>query len=44
MPEERDKVVLEHHSNLTPDKENHRHNLLGENWDAPIVLPHRFSF
>lgn len=37
-PEERDKVVLEHHSNLTPDKETRRYNLLAENWDAPIVF------
>ena len=35
---ERDKVVLEHHSSLTPDKETRRHNLLAENWDAPIVF------
>ena len=31
-------VVLEHHSNLTPDKETQRQNLLAENWDAPIVF------
>lgn len=43
-PEERDKVVLEHHSNLTPEKETHRHNLLGENWDAPIVFTTQVQF
>lgn len=32
------KVVLEHHSNLTPDEETRRQNLLSENWDAPIVF------
>ncbi|GAB4427445.1 MAG: hypothetical protein Kow002_16460 [Anaerolineales bacterium] len=43
-PEERDKVVLEHHSNLTPDKETRRHNLLAENWDAPIVFTTQVQF
>lgn len=32
------KIVLEHHSNLTPDKETSRQKLLSENWDAPIVF------
>jgi CRISPR-associated endonuclease/helicase Cas3 len=31
-------VVLEHHSNLLPDKETARQKVLSENWDAPIVL------
>lgn len=44
MPEERDKVVLEHHSNLTPDKETRRNNLLAENWDAPIVFTTQVQF
>lgn len=30
-------VVLEHHSNLTPDKQNWRSKMLSENWDAPVV-------
>ncbi len=33
-----DKIVLEHHSNLTPEEETKRQNLLSENWDAPIVF------
>jgi CRISPR-associated endonuclease/helicase Cas3 len=33
-----DLIVLEHHSNLTPEKETRRQNLLTENWDAPIVF------
>ena len=33
-----DRVVLEHHSNLTPEEETKRQNLLSENWDAPIVF------
>jgi len=32
------RVVLEHHSNLTPDEENYRQKLLSEDWDAPIVF------
>lgn len=32
------KIVLEHHSNLTPEEENDTQKLLSENWDAPIVL------
>lgn len=30
-------VVLEHHSNLTPDKQSWRSKMLSENWDAPVV-------
>lgn len=30
-------LVLEHHSNLTPDKETTAQRLMAENWDAPIV-------
>lgn len=33
-----DRVVLEHHSNLMPDKETARQKVLSENWDAPVVL------
>ncbi|GBD95149.1 helicase Cas3 [bacterium BMS3Abin06] len=32
------RVVLEHHSNLLPDKESARQKVLSENWDAPVVL------
>ena len=32
------RVVLEHHSNILPDKESARQKVLSENWDAPIVL------
>ncbi len=38
------KVVLEHHSNLTPDEESRRQNLLSENWDAPIVFTTQVQF
>ncbi len=30
--------VLEHHSNIDPDKENSASNLATENWDAPIIV------
>jgi CRISPR-associated endonuclease/helicase Cas3 len=30
--------VVEHHSNLDPDSENHRNRLAKENWDAPIIV------
>ncbi|MGD0153037.1 MAG: CRISPR-associated helicase Cas3' [Thermacetogeniaceae bacterium] len=30
-------IVLEHHSNLTPESENARQKLLSENWDMPVV-------
>ena len=39
-----DTVVLEHHSNLTPEKETRRHNLLAEDWDAPIVFTTQVQF
>ena len=31
-------VVLEHHSNLDPDKETTKSKLVSENWNAPIVV------
>ena len=31
-------VVLEHHSNIDPDKETTKSKLASENWDAPIVV------
>ena len=33
-----DGAVLEHHSNLDPDRETHKSRLATENWDAPIVV------
>jgi CRISPR-associated endonuclease/helicase Cas3 len=30
--------VVEHHSNLDPDKEDSRSRLASENWDAPIIV------
>lgn len=37
-------VVLEHHSNLTPEEETYRQKLLAQNWDAPIVFTTQVQF
>jgi len=37
-------VVLEHHSNLTPEEENTRQKLLTENWDAPVIFTTMVQF
>lgn len=31
-------AVLEHHSNMDPDHEDHKNRLATENWDAPIIV------
>lgn len=31
-------AVIEHHSNLNPDRETERSRLASENWDAPIIV------
>lgn len=31
-------VVLEHHSNLTPENQTWRGKILSENWDAPVIF------
>lgn len=36
-PNEQGNIVLEHHSNLEPEKTGWKNKLLAENWDAPIV-------
>lgn len=45
-PEELDagRVVLEHHSNLTPEEQTWRNKLLSENWDAPVVFTTMVQF
>lgn len=37
-------VILEHHSNLTDDKETWRGKILSENWDAPVVFTTNVQF
>lgn len=39
-----DQVVLEHHSNLTPEEETKRQGVLSENWDSPIVFTTQVQF
>lgn len=38
-----DENVIEHHSNLDPDKEDSRSRLATENWDAPSSSPPTYS-
>lgn len=35
--EDRGRIVLEHHSNLTPEEQGWKEKILTENWDAPVV-------
>jgi CRISPR-associated endonuclease/helicase Cas3 len=39
-----DEAVIEHHSNLDPDTENHLNRLASENWDAPIIVTTTVQF
>jgi CRISPR-associated endonuclease/helicase Cas3 len=39
-----DDAVIEHHSNLDPDKETRRSILASENWDAPIIVTTNVQF
>jgi len=34
---EQGSVVLEHHSNITPEEQTWKSKILSENWDAPVV-------
>jgi CRISPR-associated endonuclease/helicase Cas3 len=40
----RSTVVLEHHSNIAPEKQNWREKILTESWDAPIVFTTMVQF
>lgn len=37
-------VILEHHSNLTPEEQSWRGKILAENWDAPIIFTTNVQF
>lgn len=37
-------IVLEHHANLTPERDTWQSKLLSENWDAPIVYTTAVQF
>lgn len=41
---ETDPVVLQHHSNLSPENETTRSRLAAENWDAPLVVTTAVQF
>jgi CRISPR-associated endonuclease/helicase Cas3 len=36
--DDRGRVVLEHHSNLTSEQQGWREKMLTENWDAPVIF------
>lgn len=40
----RGSVVLEHHSNLTPERQSWKEKILCENWDAPIIYTTMVQF
>ncbi len=42
--EDRGMVVLEHHSNLTPEVQTLREKILCENWDSPVVYTTMVQF
>jgi CRISPR-associated endonuclease/helicase Cas3 len=43
-PDNHGKIVLEHHSNLMPERQSWRQKILSENWDAPVVLTTMVQF
>lgn len=40
----RSRIVLEHHSNLTPEVQGWREKMLTENWDAPVIYTTMVQF
>lgn len=43
-PEGQGKIVLEHHSSVTPEQQTWREKILCENWDAPVVYTTMVQF
>jgi CRISPR-associated endonuclease/helicase Cas3 len=43
-PEEKGKIVLEHHSNIGAERQSWKEKLLTENWDAPVVFTTMVQF
>lgn len=41
---DRGRIVLEHHSNLTPEEQGWKEKILTENWDAPVVYTTSVQF
>lgn len=44
LEESGSQIVLEHHSNLTPEQDTSESKLLAENWDAPIIYTTAVQF
>lgn len=42
--EDHGRVVLEHHSNLTPEEQGWKEKMLTENWDAPVIYTTSVQF
>lgn len=43
-PADQGKVILEHHSSVTPEQQTWREKVLCENWDAPVVYTTMVQF
>ena len=43
-PEDRGRIVLEHHGSVTPEQQTWREKILCENWDAPVVYTTMVQF
>ncbi|CAD6532328.1 hypothetical protein LMG28727_02922 [Paraburkholderia kirstenboschensis] len=43
-PQDQGHVVLEHHSNLTPERQTWLEKILSEDWDAPVVYTTTVQF
>lgn len=44
VPEHHGRVVLEHHSSVTPEQQTWREKILCENWDTPVVYTTMVQF
>lgn len=44
LEEKGESIVLEHHSNLAPEKVGYREKTLSENWDVPVVFTTMVQF
>lgn len=43
-PDDRGRIVLEHHGSVTPEQQTWREKVLCENWDAPVVYTTMVQF
>ena len=44
IDKQKDPIVLQHHSNLSADRETERSRLAAENWDAPLIVTTAVQF